>query len=137
MLCKQDLARAGTARENLGRCTKVILRPASVAFERLSTAVTSVVSACSVVVLGIAVRVAFQLQLAHLPRLQFELVLRIQTLALCAIFEVVLAGGATAVSAIPIATAVVVFIVASFVPLPFRSVAGFGAGLFSPNINEH
>ena len=114
----------------MSRCAKVILGSASGAFERLSAAVPSVVSTCSVIVLGITVRVAFQLYIAHLARLQRNLVLRIQALALTAIVEVVVAGGATAVSTIPIATAVVVFIVTSFVPLPFRSVAGFTACLF-------
>ena len=113
------------------RRTKVILRPASFAFEWRSAAITSVPVATGVIVLRITVRVFFQLQFAYLTGLQFELVLWIQTVTVSAIFEVVVAGGATAVSAIPIATAVVVFIIASFVPLPFRSVAGFAACLFN------
>ena len=65
----QHLACAGTAWENLGRCTKVIFSPARIAFELRSAAVTSIVSATGVIVLRIAMRVTFELDIAHLASL--------------------------------------------------------------------
>jgi len=121
------LAGAGAPFQDVLRRAEMIFRPASLSILCGTTAVASIKVAIRVIILWIAMSVAFEMHVTFFSRFQLRLFFGVQTLAHFAVQVVVFFGCATAVATVPSATAVVVFIIACFVSFPGRFMACFAA----------
>jgi len=108
------LAGAGTAGKNVFTRTEIVSTPTRLGLYA-STAVATVVLAVRMVVNCVAVVVSYERGLTNQV---LVFVCRIEALALLAVKKIIIFGGATAVAAIPTASAVVVFIITCLVSFP-------------------
>jgi hypothetical protein len=127
ILVPRILAGAGTIFQDILRLAKMIFRPASLATFHWPAAVATIKITISVIILWIAMGVAFEMSLTDLSRFQFRLVFRVQTLTLGAVKVVVIFGRTAAVATVPTTTTVIVCIIARFVSLPCSFLTWFGA----------
>jgi len=117
------LAGAVALGENLLGRAEVVFEAGSLTGEFRATAVATIKLTIDVIILGVTVLVKLQVMV-----LTFQFNFGIQALALGAVGVVVIFGGSAAVATIPIATAVVIFVVTPLVAFPVRLVAFFATG---------
>lgn len=127
ILVPRILAGAGTVLQDILRLAEMIFRSPRLATFCWPAAVTTIKITISVIILWIAMSVAFEMNLADLSRFQFRLVFRVQTLTLGAVKVVVIFGRTAAVATVPTTAAVIVVIIARFVSLPCSFFTRFAA----------